>query len=107
LYSTGQSHTGGFVGVCCQRRSSFVGGLLISRAQLQRIARPGSARWRKGIVEKQASYACVPNMARPAVRSAHPRIFLAGDYTAGPYPATLESATLSGVQSAGALLKQL
>jgi len=78
-----------------------------AEAQLQRIARPGSPRWRKGIVEKQASYACVPNMARPAVRTAHPRIFLAGDYTAGPYPATLESATLSGVQSAGALLELL
>jgi len=78
-----------------------------AEAQLQRIAHPGSPRWRKGIVEKQASYACVPNMARPAVRTAHPRIFLAGDYTAGPYPATLESATLSGVQSVGALLEQL
>ena len=78
-----------------------------AEAQLQRIAHPGSPRWRKGIVEKQASYACVPNMARPAVRTAHPRIFLAGDYTAGPYPATLESATLSGVQSAGALLELL
>jgi uncharacterized protein with NAD-binding domain and iron-sulfur cluster len=76
-------------------------------AQLQRIAQPGPARWRKSIVEKQATYACVPNMARPTVRTAHPRLFLAGDYTAGRYPATLESATLSGVQSAGALLEQL
>lgn len=76
-------------------------------AQLQRIAQPGSPRWRKSIVEKQATYACVPNMARPAVHTAHPRIFLAGDYTAGPYPATLESATQSGVQSARTLLEQL
>lgn len=76
-------------------------------AQLQRIARPGPPHWRKHIVEKQATYACVPNMTRPAVRTAHPRIFLAGDYTTGPYPATLESATLSGVQSARALLEQL
>jgi squalene-associated FAD-dependent desaturase len=78
-----------------------------AEAQLQRITQPGPARWRKRIVEKQATYACVPNMPRPAVRTAHPRIFLAGDYTAGPYPATLESATQSGVQSAGALLEQL
>ncbi len=75
-------------------------------AQLRRIARPGPPRWCKSIVEKQATYACVPGVARPAVRTAHPRIFLAGDYTAGPYPATLESATRSGVQSAGALLEQ-
>jgi len=79
----------------------------LAAAQLQRIARPGPPRWRKSIVEKQATYACVPNMARPAVRTAHPRIFLAGDYTSGPYPATLESATLSGVQSARTLLEQL
>ena len=78
-----------------------------AEAQLQRIAQPGSPRWRKSIVEKQATYSCVPNMARPDVCTAHPRIFLAGDYTAGPYPATLESATQSGVQSAGALLRQL
>lgn len=78
-----------------------------AEAQLRRIARPGPARWRRRIVEKQATYACVPDMARPTVRTAHPRIFLAGDYTAGPYPATLESATQSGVQSAGALLEKL
>ncbi len=72
-----------------------------AEAQLRRIAR------RKRIIEKQATYSCVPDMARPAIRTPHPRIFLAGDYTAGPYPATLESATQSGVQSAGALLEQL
>jgi uncharacterized protein with NAD-binding domain and iron-sulfur cluster len=78
-----------------------------AETQLQRIVQPGPARWRKRIVEKQATYACVPGMDRPHSRTAHPRIFLAGDYTAGPYPATLESATSSGVQSAGALLAQL
>jgi squalene-associated FAD-dependent desaturase len=77
-----------------------------AEAQLQRIAHPGPVLWRKRIVEKQATYACVPGMRRPAVRTAHPRIFLAGDYTASPYPATLESATLSGVQSARALLEK-
>lgn len=75
--------------------------------QLQQLAHPGLPRWRQSIVEKQATYSCVPHMARPAVCTAHPRIFLAGDYTTGPYPATLESATQSGVQSAGALLKHL
>lgn len=78
-----------------------------AEAQLQRIVHPGTARWRKSIVEKQATYACVPRLARPSHRTPHPRIFLAGDYTAGAYPATLESATLSGVQSAQTLLEQL
>lgn len=78
-----------------------------AEAQLRRSVRPGRPQWRKRIVEKQATYACRPGMARPAVRTRHPRIFLAGDYTAGPYPATLESATQSGVQSAASLLETL
>ncbi len=78
-----------------------------AEAQLRRIADPGPARWRRRIVEKQATYACVPGMPRPDVRTPHPRVFLAGDYTAGPYPATLESATASGVQSAASLLESL
>ncbi len=76
-------------------------------AQLRRIVHHGPARWRRRIIEKQATYGCVPGMVRPDIRTPHPRIFLAGDFTAGPYPATLESATQSGVQSAGALLEQL
>ncbi|HQT71572.1 MAG TPA: hydroxysqualene dehydroxylase HpnE [Thiobacillus sp.] len=78
-----------------------------AEAQLRRSARPGKAHWRKSIIEKQATYACIPHLARPATRTQHPRIFLAGDYTDGAYPATLESATLSGVQSANFLLEQL
>lgn len=76
-------------------------------AQLRRIVDPDAVHWQRHIVEKQATYACVPGLLRPSVRTAHPRIFLAGDYTAGPYPATLESATTSGVQSARTLLAQL
>jgi squalene-associated FAD-dependent desaturase len=78
-----------------------------AETQLKHIVRPGPIRWRKAIIEKQATFACVPELARPGNRTPHGRIFLAGDYTAGPYPATLESATLSGVQSANTLLEQL
>ncbi len=65
------------------------------------------ALWRKVIVEKQATYSCVPNMPRPENHTPHPLIFLAGDYTAGAYPATLESATTSGVKSAQTLINSL
>jgi len=78
-----------------------------AEAQLRRNIDPGPMCWRKAIVEKQATYACTPALARPANRTPHPRIVLAGDYTAGAYPATLESATTSGVQSAQTLIEQL
>lgn len=78
-----------------------------AEAQLRRFAAPGPTHWRRAIVEKQATYACVPGMQRPTVHTPHPRLFLAGDYTEGPYPATLESAISSGVQSAHAILDRL
>ncbi len=109
VFDRGQSHgqAGLLAFVASAATNLSEGWLDEAEAQLQRVAEPGAARWRKRVVEKQATYACIPDMARPPVRTAHPRIFLAGDYTAGAYPATLESATQSGVQSAGALLKQL
>ncbi|MFN3716280.1 MAG: hydroxysqualene dehydroxylase HpnE [Thiobacillus sp.] len=76
-------------------------------AQLRHIVSPGPVLWRRAIVEKQATYGCVPDLPRPSAGTPHPLIFLAGDYIAGPYPATLESATMSGVQSAHALLNSL
>jgi squalene-associated FAD-dependent desaturase len=75
--------------------------------QLGRIQPLPEPLWRSSLIEKQATYACTPNLSRPDTRTAHPRIFLAGDYLAGPYPATLESATRSGVKSAQTLLEQL
>lgn len=48
------------------------------------------------IVEKRATFACTPALLRPAQHIA-PGLFAAGDYVAGPYPATLEGAVRSGV----------
>ena len=52
------------------------------------------------ITEKRATFACVPNLSRPAAASGLPGLWLAGDYVAGDYPATLEGAVRSGVAAA-------
>ncbi len=41
------------------------------------------------ITEKRATFACVPNLQRPSTASGLPGLWLAGDYVAGDYPATL------------------
>ncbi len=57
----------------------------------------------KVITEKLAAFACLPGLARPAHATPHPRLMLAGDYVAGPYPATLEGAVTAGLQCAAQL----
>jgi squalene-associated FAD-dependent desaturase len=54
------------------------------------------------VVEKRATFACTPALARPPSAIA-PGLQACGDYTEGPYPATLEGAVLSGLAAANAL----
>jgi predicted NAD/FAD-binding protein len=77
-------------------------------AQLAEVfARPQLANpaWSRVITEKRATFACTPDLIRPPNETALPGLWLAGDYTAGDYPATLEMATRSGVAAAKAILK--
>ncbi|MEQ1917440.1 MAG: FAD-dependent oxidoreductase, partial [Gallionella sp.] len=60
--------------------------------------------WYKVIAEKRATFCCSPNLLRPTQQTAEARVLLAGDYTAGDYPATLEGAVISGVRCARLLL---
>lgn len=56
------------------------------------------------IVEKRATFACVPGLLRPPMRPAPGlSLYACGDYIDGPYPATLEGAVLSGTAAAAAL----
>ena len=50
--------------------------------------------------EKRATFSCTPQLQRPDSLIVH-GLLAAGDYTAGPYPATLEGAVLSGERAAG------
>lgn len=56
--------------------------------------------WFRVIAEKRATFCCAPNLQRPSQQTALPRLLLAGDYTAGDYPATLEGAVQSGLRCA-------
>jgi squalene-associated FAD-dependent desaturase len=53
------------------------------------------------VIEKRATFACTPGLARPPAAIA-PGLQACGDYTEGPYPATLEGAVLSGLAAAKA-----
>jgi squalene-associated FAD-dependent desaturase len=54
------------------------------------------------VVEKRATFACVPGLRRPHARIA-PGLWACGDYVEGPYPATLEGAVRSAVAVVDAL----
>ncbi len=56
------------------------------------------------IVEKRATFACLPGLQRPAAQVL-PGLLACGDYVAGPYPATLEGAVRSGLQAARFAIK--
>ena len=56
--------------------------------------------WSKTITEKRATFVCSPNLKRPPNTTAHPGLWLAGDYTESEYPATIEGAVRSGLDAA-------
>jgi hypothetical protein len=52
-------------------------------------------------MERRATFACVPALARPPLDVA-PGLLAAGDYVEGPYPATIEGAVRAGVRAVSA-----
>jgi hydroxysqualene dehydroxylase len=65
----------------------------------------GEPRWQRVIAEKRATFTCSVGLRRPTNRTPIPRLYLAGDYTASDYPATLEAAVRSGVACANLVLQ--
>jgi squalene-associated FAD-dependent desaturase len=73
----------------------------VVHAELEEMIGPlPSPLWHKVIAEKFATFACEPDMHRPAAQLPLGGIFLAGDYVKGDYPATLEGAVRSGIGAA-------
>jgi len=62
--------------------------------------------WHQVIAEKRATFSCVANLSRPVYLTQEINLLLAGDFTAGDYPATLEGAVISGIRCANEIIKQ-
>lgn len=61
--------------------------------------------WLRVIAEKRATFSCTPGLERPPQVTPLRNFYLAGDYTASDYPATLEAAVRSGIACARHILQ--
>lgn len=77
----------GIAALACQELASLAGPL----PPLQ---------WSQVITERFATFACTPDIPRTPVESGLAGVYMAGDHTEGPYPATLEGAVRSGERAA-------
>jgi len=70
--------------------------LKVSEETAALLGRRLTPRWTQVVEEKRATFACTPDLLRPPCETPLPGLFLAGDYVASDYPATIEAAVRSG-----------
>lgn len=75
-------------------------GIAAQLAKAFRLPALAQPLWTKVISEKRATFSCTPGLQRPTQLTDMDGIVLAGDYTAGDYPGTLEAAVRSGIAAA-------
>lgn len=78
--------------------------LTLAETLHQELGKPGPLPNYQVIREKKATFTCTPGQIRPGTLTNRPGLFLAGDYTYGDYPATLEGAVISGQLAARAAI---
>lgn len=62
--------------------------------------------WHRVIAERRATFDCTPGLRRPPAATGLPGLWLAGDYVASDYPATIEGAVRSGVLAAASAIEE-
>jgi uncharacterized protein with NAD-binding domain and iron-sulfur cluster len=81
-------------------------GLSVHQELKRRLGELPDPLWQRVIAEKRATFSCTPGVQRPPQITPLKNFYLAGDYTASDYPATLESAVRSGIICARHILQQ-
>lgn len=56
--------------------------------------------WHQVIAEKRATFSCLTDLPRPTNSTRQQNLYIAGDYTYADYPATIEGAVRSGINTA-------
>jgi squalene-associated FAD-dependent desaturase len=100
LFAVVVSSSGNAIALGQEALATAIATQLASVFQRPELAQPI---WARVLSEKRATFSCTPALARPKNSTDLEGLFIAGDYTASDYPATLESAIRSGVEAARAI----